>query len=100
MFTVWRSNLLEGMGIEFFAGVFIEIEGSEEVLQAFLDKLQQEPPPLADIRSCTKQEIEWTGYADLQSKPAMTGRKTVMISPDIAICKDCRYEVRNMGSSF
>jgi hydrogenase maturation protein HypF len=87
---------LKGWVLNSSAGVFIEIEGSEERLQAFLEKLQQEPPPLADIRSCTKQEIEWTGYADFTIKASDDQEdKTVMVSPDIAICRDCRDEVKN-----
>lgn len=85
---------LKGWVLNSSAGVFIEIEGSAEKAQMFYDKLQQEPPPLADIRSCTKQKIDWTGYSDFTIKASDDREdKTVMISPDIAICNDCREEV-------
>jgi len=87
---------LKGWVLNSSAGVFIEIEGAEELLQAFVDRLLQEPPPLADIRSCTKQEIDLAGYKDFIIKASDDQEdKTVMISPDIAICQDCREEVKN-----
>lgn len=88
---------LKGWVLNSSAGVFLEVEGSEERLQAFLDKLLQEPPPLAVIRSCTKEEIDPAGYVDFSIKASDDREdKTVMISPDIAVCADCKREVRSM----
>lgn len=88
---------LKGWVLNSSAGVFIELEGPENLLQSFTDKLLQEPPPLAMIRSCVKREIEPPGYTDFTIK-ASDDRddKTVMISPDIAICRDCQREVKDI----
>lgn len=89
---------LKGWVLNSSAGVFMEVEGPEERLQAFLDKLLQEPPPLAVIRSCTREAIDLTGYTDFTIKASDEREdKTVMISPDIAVCADCRQEVQSIG---
>lgn len=87
---------LKGWVLNSSAGVFMEVEGSEEQLRTFADKLIQEPPPLAVIRSCALEEIKPGGYHDFTIKASDDREdKTVMISPDIAICPDCRTEVQN-----
>jgi hydrogenase maturation protein HypF len=87
---------LKGWVLNSSAGVFIEVEGTEDLLQAFLDKLLQEPPPLAVIRSCTMQTIDQVGYPDFTIKASDDREdKTVMISSDIAICADCKREVQD-----
>lgn len=89
---------LKGWVLNSSAGVFMEVEGSEERLQAFLDQLLQEPPPLAVIRSCSKEAIDLAGYSDFTIKASDDREdKTVMISPDIAICTDCKQEVQSIG---
>lgn len=62
----------------------------------FLQGLQNDPPPLAVIRSCNVQTIEPAGYTDFTIKYS-EGReeKSALISPDIAICEDCKRETRD-----
>ncbi|MFA7079216.1 MAG: acylphosphatase, partial [Syntrophomonas sp.] len=87
---------LTGWVLNSSAGVFMEVEGPEEALQSFLDKMQLSPPPLAVIRSCTMQAIDPVGYTDFTIKASDDRvEKTVMISPDIAICADCQREVQD-----
>ncbi len=87
---------LKGWVLNSASGVFIEAEGDEVELRAFLENLQQEPPPLAVIRSCTVHTVEPKGYRDFIIKVSDDREeKNVMISPDIAICEDCKQEVGN-----
>jgi len=87
---------LKGWVLNSSAGVFMEVEGSEETVRAFYEKLLKEPPPLADIRSSAMEAIKIVGYAAFTIKESDDREdKTVMISPDIAICEDCKQEVRN-----
>lgn len=87
---------LTGWVLNSSAGVFMEVEGPEESLQSFLDRMQLSPPPLAVIRSCTMQAIDPVGYTDFTIKASDDRvEKTVMISPDIAICEDCQREVQD-----
>ncbi len=78
------------------SGVFINAEGNERALRAFLRDLQNDPPPLAVIRACIVQAIEPAGYVDFTIKYSEgLEEKSVMISPDIAICEDCKKETRD-----
>ncbi len=87
---------LKGWVLNSSEGIFMEVEGMEESLRFFLEKMQQSPPPLAIIRSCTVQAIDPGGYTDFTIKASDNRmEKTAMISPDIAICADCRQEIQD-----
>ncbi|HWP95676.1 MAG TPA: carbamoyltransferase HypF [Syntrophomonadaceae bacterium] len=87
---------LNGWVLNSSSGVFIEVEGEEEKLQGFMEKLQKEPPPLAMIRSFEPRPIPSPGFSEFSIRLSESqDEKTVMISPDIAICTDCKREVRD-----
>jgi hydrogenase maturation protein HypF len=77
-------------------GVFIEVEGAEETVRAFLDALATEAPPLAVIESVVAERMTTvgeTGFAIVSSQAA--GERQALISPDTATCEDCRAEIRD-----
>ncbi len=85
---------LKGWVLNSSSGVFIEVEGDREKLKLFARRLVEEPPPLALIRSCEIDEIEFHGYKDFSIRESdAQDDRLVMISPDIAICDDCKREV-------
>jgi len=87
---------LRGWVLNSSAGVLIHIEGSESSCREFIRRVVQEAPPLAAIRSCEAQEIEWQGIPDFTIRASNDQEaKTTLISPDIAVCKDCRQEVHD-----
>ena len=75
-------------------GVIIEVDGDEEEISAFLKVISASPPPLAHIDSITSKTIPPNGYSTFQiiESEAIPG-EFVPISPDIAICDDCRSEL-------
>lgn len=75
-------------------GVIIEVDGSEDVIDAFLQQISSAPPPLAHIDSITSYAIPPNGYTNFQiiESESIPG-EFVPISPDIAICEDCRREL-------
>ncbi|MCC6616197.1 MAG: carbamoyltransferase HypF [Anaerolineae bacterium] len=76
------------------AGVFIEIEGVPEVLDAFQAALVEDAPPLARIEAVTVEPLEPTGETDfviVESEAQAT--VTALIPPDLAICDDCLREL-------
>lgn len=87
-------------------GVFIEVEGSEERLRAFLLRLAAESPPRASIQSLESSFLDPVGYGDFairHSDPG--GEKTVLVLPDIATCEACLTDVtavdnRRRGYAF
>ncbi len=81
------------------SGVFIEVEGECSLLEAFVRRLLNDPPPLAVIRDCSVKTIAPVGYNDFIIRESESESDCdVMLSPDIAICEDCRKEVLDQGN--
>lgn len=87
---------IRGWVLNSSAGVVIQAEGSQEQIAEFARKIVEDPPPLAVIRTCTIQATEPVGFNDFVIRESDDRElKMVMISPDIAICSDCKSEVLN-----
>jgi hydrogenase maturation protein HypF len=85
---------LKGWVLNSSAGVLIEAEGNIDNLNQFARRLVDDPPPMAIIRSCQISSIEPRGFQDFTIRQSDNqDEKTVMISPDIATCADCKREV-------
>lgn len=76
------------------SGVDIEINGSPEAVQQFIDELKTNPPPLARIDRVTVQACPVNGYAtfEIHSSQPQEGQ-FIPISPDVCICPDCQREL-------
>ncbi len=75
-------------------GVEIEINGSGEAVESFIDQLRTQAPPLARLDLIEVETIVPNGYTTfeiLESQP-LPG-EFVPISPDVAICADCQREL-------
>lgn len=97
VFNMAKEFDLTGYILNDARGVTIEAEKDEGALITFKSHLLANPPRLADI-----QDYQWKitdnleGYDDFvikKSKPG--GEKTVLISPDVAVCKDCLREMND-----
>ncbi|MDM8542459.1 carbamoyltransferase HypF [Desulfococcaceae bacterium HSG9] len=76
------------------AGVLIYTEGALQSIQDFCTDLEKESPPLAHITDITVSSESIRNYPDftiIQSQD--NGRRTTLISPDVAVCDDCRAEL-------
>jgi len=76
------------------AGVQIEVEGNVEQLDDFASRLQAEKPPHANIHTIKTTFLEPIGdtkFEVLESE--LSGQKTAIVLPDIAICPDCLREI-------
>jgi len=76
------------------SGVEIEVSGSRQDLDMFIHDLQSSPPPLAQIDHFNAKPIKAVHFDDFiiihsQDQPG----DFIPVSPDIAICKDCRQEL-------
>ncbi len=76
------------------SGVIIHIEGSEEKIQAFIQGLTEEGPPLALITKIATSYEPVRNYKEftIQASKEASSRST-LISPDMAICDDCLREL-------
>ena len=78
------------------AGVSIELEGEERAIEAFVEALHSELPPLSRIDTLSSEDAPYVGYTSFQILQSRTeSQKTTLVSPDIAICKNCLKEMHD-----
>ncbi len=74
--------------------VFIEVSGSSEVLDRFVERLHTDAPPLARIERV--ERVQRVGAADrgfhIVESRSVAGRRT-LVPPDTALCTDCAREL-------
>ena len=78
--------------------VFIEAEGAEPDLDAFLDALTEGLPPLAvvlDVRVRDRPAVGAAGFRIVPSR-RRAGART-LVPPDVAVCDDCLAEMLDPG---
>ncbi|HZU87052.1 MAG TPA: carbamoyltransferase HypF, partial [Anaerolineaceae bacterium] len=76
------------------SGVEIEVFGATEALRSFVRAIQVEKPPLARIDALESQENPFAEYRDFTILTSQAEAGEFMpISPDVAICADCRREL-------
>ena len=75
-------------------GVKIELNATPEMLERFLQALQEELPPLASIDAIHTAECEALHFDDFQIVTTnQEGERTVRIPPDVSICAECEKEL-------
>jgi hydrogenase maturation protein HypF len=80
------------------AGVTIEIQGPEETVKDFVERLPAEAPPLARITSFAVHVMPCNGDLDFRIVQSHEGEEVrTLISPDVAICSDCLREMFDPG---
>ena len=96
IFRLALDNNLTGFITNTEAGVSIEVEGNAEAVETFLSRLPKEAPPLARITNIAVADRPLNHDAEFQILPSRPGQaRTVLISPDVAICDDCLAELLN-----
>ena len=80
--------------------VRLRLEGDAQVIEAFMRRLPQALPPNARLDTVSEIESdvlpEGEGAADFKILPSvLSGRPTVVIPADLAICEDCRTEIQD-----
>jgi hydrogenase maturation protein HypF len=76
------------------AGVIIEIQGPDEVVDDFISCLAKEAPPLSRITNMKTRDLPLNGDHEFRIV-ASHGEEPVrtLISPDVATCDDCLREM-------
>lgn len=96
IFRLATENHLTGFITNTEAGVSIEVEGAADAIEVFLSRLPKEVPPLARITQIEVADRPTAGDTDFRILPSRAGNeRRALISPDVAICKDCRAELLN-----
>lgn len=77
-------------------GVIILIEGDELKCEAFIERLEKEAPPAANIKEIISKSVQLKNFRDFQILPSRNSEQIITeISPDIGICRDCREELHS-----
>jgi len=75
-------------------GVILEVEGEKQALEDFNAYIIKNPPPLSLIEHHETREIPLEGSERFHIVPSEdTGQNDLLVSPDIAICANCRDEM-------
>ncbi len=98
-FRPFVYNLASSLGLAGFVandteGAVIEVEGSEDKIKEFYNQLVSSPPPLAKIKNITTETIPTKGENKFViDRSIITGKTTVDVTIDTAICEDCLREL-------
>jgi len=75
-------------------GVFIEVEGEQAELEAFLARVASDKPRHAVIQTLEHAALEPVGYTTFEIRKSQDhGRKSALVLPDIATCDACLADV-------
>ncbi len=74
-------------------GVVLEVEGDDAALDAFVDALRTQAPPLARIDSVTCAPSTPSGDAGFTIRASEATGSSALVPPDIATCADCLREL-------
>lgn len=94
IYNLALNHHLEGWVRNSASGVDIEVTGAQSDLDAFLSAITHSPPPLATIDAIETQAIKprgFEGFSIISSQDKSSD--FIPVSPDMAICKDCRNEL-------
>ena len=94
IYNLARAKSLKGFVTNTSNGVYIEVEGSPESLDAFHRAILDEKPSLAHITSMDTIEQPMALYSDFKiRKSHAQEHRATLISPDVCICEDCLSEI-------
>jgi hydrogenase maturation protein HypF len=94
--TVYRLAAERGLGgwvLNDAEGVLMELEGPPARIDDFLAALAGHPPPLAQVTAVEQADVPAQGESGFGIAPSGGGRRSALVSPDMAICPDCLREL-------
>jgi hydrogenase maturation protein HypF len=75
-------------------GVLVEAEGPPDAVAAFVERLNADAPPLADVRGVTIEDLPATGEPGFEIVASERGgAATAPVTPDSATCDECLAEL-------
>lgn len=95
IYRLARERRLSGYVSNTSQGVVIVAQGQAQELESFVTAIRTNPPPQSLIEQLRMEEIEAGDYSGFHIAESQPGQGTTLISPDIALCADCRSEMLN-----
>ena len=79
-------------------GPYVEIfaQGEEKCVKDFLERLEKQPPKRAAILKINTEDVKEEEYGKFNDFQIIESEKTkgeIFVSPDIAICEECKKEL-------
>ena len=75
-------------------GVLVEAEGAPGAVDAFVARLREDAPPLADVTGVEAEEIDAVGETEFEIVASEHGgAPTAPVTPDSATCDECLAEL-------
>ena len=102
-FRPFVYNLARGLGLTGWvtntaAGVELAVQGPPEAVDEFLSRLVSQAPPLADIHQVHQnQTAPEPGESEFVIQASQAGKRSTLISPDVAVCEACLAEMNDPG---
>ena len=94
VYRLATERRLSGHILNTAAGVLIEVQGSPEAIESFLDSLPREAPPLARVTEVRVSELSANGDREFRILASEKSEACqTLISPDVAVCADCLREL-------
>ena len=94
IYQLARREGLYGQVANNAEGVIIDVEGPAAGIAAFVQAIDREKPPLAQIVNLTQQVQTPAGRTRFSIAPSQGADfRATLISPDVAVCEDCRREL-------
>jgi hydrogenase maturation protein HypF len=94
IYNLAKAMDLKGIVYNDNYGVIVEAEGPGEKLKRFLLKIETDKPERSSITGFEFVYLDLKGYEEFRISESRSGKdKTALISPDIAICKECIEEM-------
>ena len=98
VYRLAEEYALSGWVLNDSAGVGIEAEGTAAALDAFAVALADDAPRAALVTAVTWQAVTPCGERTFRILPSPAGtRAATLVSPDLAVCADCRHEILSAG---
>ncbi len=94
IYNLARRCHLNGYVLNDTHGVEIEVEGTKSDLEKFILRIKTSPPPLSRIEQIRIKKCPVKGYRNFVIRESENKEtKTVLVSPDLAVCEDCLDEL-------
>ncbi|MEM3712230.1 MAG: carbamoyltransferase HypF [Thermoproteota archaeon] len=86
---------LNGFVLNAGNGVIVEVEGKPENCLKFIERLKEEKPPRAVIKTVYYEKIPQRGYNGFRVEQTVCEEVETLCPPDVAVCQDCLNELFN-----
>lgn len=97
VYNLAKDFLLKGSVSNNENGVIILVQGLDQSVQDFYDRLIHFPPQVSKIRECSITEIQFILFNEFNIVPSTKeGQLNVILTPDFALCDDCKDDIKDV----